>query len=134
WRAARGASPGRPGPTGSAASWGGERRAGLTADPARMRANLDAAGGFPLAERVSGLLAPAVGAGAAHDLVAEASAVAAAAGQPLRAALLGHPDLRSRLDAAGVTPAQVEAALDPARHLRAAREPLAAPPAPPRDP
>jgi 3-carboxy-cis,cis-muconate cycloisomerase len=108
--------------TGSAASWGAELLAGLTADPARMRANIDAAGGFPLAERVSGLLAPAVGAGAAHDLVAEASAVAAAAGQPLRVALLGHPDLRSRLDAAGVTPAQVEAALDPAGYLGAAGE------------
>jgi 3-carboxy-cis,cis-muconate cycloisomerase len=108
--------------TGSAASWGAELLAGLTADPARMRANLDAAGGFPLAERVSGLLAPAVGAVAAHDLVAEASAVATAAGQPLRTALLGDPDLRGRLDAAGVTPAQVEAALDPASYLGAAGE------------
>jgi 3-carboxy-cis,cis-muconate cycloisomerase len=108
--------------TGSAASWGAELLAGLTADPARMRANLDAAGGFPLAERVSGLLAPAVGAAAAHDLVAEASATAAAAGLPLRTALLGDPDLRGRLDAAGVTPAQVEAALDPASYLGAAGE------------
>jgi 3-carboxy-cis,cis-muconate cycloisomerase len=108
--------------TGSAASWGAELLAGLTADPARRRANVDAAGGFPLAERVSGLLAPAVGAVAAHDLVAEASAVATAAGQPLRTALLGHPDLRGRLDAAGVTPAQVEAALDPASYLGAAGE------------
>ena len=108
--------------TGSAASWGAELLAGLTVDPARMRANLDAAGGFPLAERVSGLLAPAVGAVAAHDLVAEASAAAAAAGQPLRTALLGDPDLRGRLDAAGVTPAQVEAALDPASYLGAAGE------------
>jgi 3-carboxy-cis,cis-muconate cycloisomerase len=108
--------------TGSAASWGAELLAGLTADPARMRANLDAAGGFPLAERVSGLLAPAVGAAAAHDLVAEASAAAAAAGQPLRTALLGDPGLRGRLDAAGVTPAQVEAALDPASYLGAAGE------------
>ena len=108
--------------TGSAASWGAELLAGLTANPARMRANLDAAGGFPLAERVSGLLAPAVGAVAAHDLVAEASAAAAAAGLPLRTALLGDPDLRGRLDAAGVTPAQVEAALDPASYLGAAGE------------
>src|SRR5215472_2613634 len=106
--------------TGSAASWGAELLAGLTADPARMRANLDAAGGFPLAERVSGLLAPAAGAVAAHDLVAEASAAAAAAGLPLRAALLDDPGLRGRLDAAGVTPAQVEAALDPAGYLGAA--------------
>ena len=108
--------------TGSAASWGAELLAGLTANPARMRANLDAAGGFPLAERVSGLLAPAVGAVAAHDLVAEASAAAAAAGLPLRTALLGDPDLRCRLDAAGVAPVQVEAALDPASYLGAAGE------------
>jgi 3-carboxy-cis,cis-muconate cycloisomerase len=108
--------------TGSAASWGAELLAGLTANPARMRANLDAAGGFPLAERVSGLLAPAVGAVAAHDLIAEASAAAAAAGLPLRTALLGDPDLRGRLDAAGVAPAQVEAALDPASYLGAAGE------------
>jgi 3-carboxy-cis,cis-muconate cycloisomerase len=108
--------------TGSAASWGRELLAGLTVDPARMRANLDAAGGFPLAERVSGLLAPALGAVAAHDLVAEASAAAAAAGLPLRAALLGDPGLRGRLDAAGVTPAEVESALDPAGYLGAAGE------------
>jgi 3-carboxy-cis,cis-muconate cycloisomerase len=108
--------------TGSAASWGRELLAGLTVDPARMRANLDAAGGFPLAERVSGLLAPALGAVAAHDLVAGASAAAAAAGLPLRAALLGDPGLRGRLDAAGVTPAQVESALDPAGYLGAAGE------------
>jgi 3-carboxy-cis,cis-muconate cycloisomerase len=106
--------------TASAASWGAELLAGLAADPARMRANLDAAGGLPLAERVAGLLAPAAGAVAAHDLVARASAAAAAAGQPLRAALLDDPDLRGRLDAAGVTPAQVEAALDPASYLGAA--------------
>jgi 3-carboxy-cis,cis-muconate cycloisomerase len=108
--------------TGSAASWGAELLAGLTADPARMRANLDAAGGLPLAERVSGLLAPAFGAVAAHDLVAEASAAATAAGLPLATALLGDPGLRGRLDAAGVTPAEVEAALDPASYLGAAGE------------
>ncbi|HEV8274230.1 MAG TPA: lyase family protein [Streptosporangiaceae bacterium] len=44
--------------------------AGLRVDPARMRANLDSARGLPLAERVAGLLAPAVGSVAAHDLVA----------------------------------------------------------------
>jgi 3-carboxy-cis,cis-muconate cycloisomerase len=103
--------------TASAASWGAELLAGLTVDPARMRANLDAAGGFPLAERVAGLLAPAMGAAAAHDLVARASAVAAVAGLPLRAALLDDPQMRGRLDAAGVTPAEVESALDPASYL-----------------
>jgi 3-carboxy-cis,cis-muconate cycloisomerase len=108
--------------TGSAASWGTELLTGLTVDPARMRANLDAAGGFPLAEQVSGLLAPAIGAVAAHDLVADASAAAAAAGLPLRAALLGDAGPRGRLAAAGVTAAQVDSALDPAGYLGAAGE------------
>jgi 3-carboxy-cis,cis-muconate cycloisomerase len=106
--------------TASAASWGAELLAGLTVDAARMRANLDAAGGFPLAERVAGLLAPAMGAVAAHDLVARASAVAAAAGRQPRAELLDDPELRGRLESAGVTPAQAEAALDPASYLGAA--------------
>ena len=108
--------------TGSAASWGAELLAGLRVDAARMRANLDATGGLPLAERVSGLLTPVVGAVAAHDLVAQASAVAVTAGLPLRAALLDDPDLRARLDAAGVTPDQVGSALDPSGYLGAAGE------------
>ena len=74
--------------TGSAASWAVDMLAGLAPDPARMRANLDAAGGFPLAEHVAGLLAPALGRAAAHDLVAKASAWAVAAARPLRDGLL----------------------------------------------
>jgi 3-carboxy-cis,cis-muconate cycloisomerase len=108
--------------TGSAASWGVELLAGLTVDPARMRANLDAAGGLPLAERVSGLLAPAVDAIAAHDLVARASAQAAASQTPLRDALLGIPAVRRWLDQAEVSTAQIDAALDPAGYLGAAGE------------
>src|SRR6266536_4421515 len=41
--------------TGSAASWGAELLAGLAVDAGRMRANLDAAGGFPMAGRVAAL-------------------------------------------------------------------------------
>jgi 3-carboxy-cis,cis-muconate cycloisomerase len=85
-----------------------------------MRANLDAARGLPLAERVAGLLAPAIGAIAAHDLVAQASAQAVAGDVTLREALLGVPGLRQRLDQAGVTGAQLDAALDPASYLGAA--------------
>jgi 3-carboxy-cis,cis-muconate cycloisomerase len=84
-----------------------------------MRANLDAAGGFPLAEHVAGLLAPALGRAAAHDLVAKASAWAVAAGRPLRDGLLEGPDA-GRLAAGGITPEQVEQALDPAGYLGAA--------------
>ena len=105
--------------TGSAASWAADMLARLAADPGRMRANLDAAGGFPLAEHVAGLLAPALGRAAAHDLVAKASAWAVAAGRPLRDGLLDGPDA-GRLAAGGITPEQVEQALDPAGYLGAA--------------
>src|SRR6266496_2157455 len=54
--------------TGSAASWGAELLAGLAVDARRMRANLDAAGGFPMAGRVAALLAPALGPAAAHEI------------------------------------------------------------------
>jgi 3-carboxy-cis,cis-muconate cycloisomerase len=108
--------------TGSAASWGADLLAGLRVDPARMRANLDSARGLPLAERVAGLLAPAVGAVAAHDLIAQASARAAAGESTLREALLGVSDVRRRLDQAGITTTQIDAALDPASYLGAAGE------------
>ena len=107
--------------TGSAASWGAELAGGLTVDPGRMRANLDAARGLPLAEHVSGLLAPALGRVAAHDLVARASAHAVAAGVSLREAL-DLPALRQQLGNAGVTAEQIGAALDPAGYLGAARQ------------
>ena len=108
--------------TGSAASWGAELARTLTVDPGRMRANLDAARGLPLAEHVAGLLAPALGQVAAHDLVARGSAHAIAAGVPLQEALLGVPELRQQLDAAGITPQQVGSALDPVGYLGAAHQ------------
>jgi 3-carboxy-cis,cis-muconate cycloisomerase len=108
--------------TGSAAAWGGDLLTGLTVDPARMRANLEAAHGLPLAEHLAGLLAPAVGRTGAHDLVARAAAHAARAGLPLREAMLGLPEARQQLDAAGITPGQLDTALDPAGYLGAARE------------
>jgi 3-carboxy-cis,cis-muconate cycloisomerase len=87
-----------------------------------MRANLDAARGLPLAEHVARLLAPALGQVAAHDLVALGSAHAIAAGVPLQEALLGVPELRQQLDAAGITPQQVGSALDPVGYLGAAHQ------------
>ncbi|HTT52268.1 MAG TPA: lyase family protein [Streptosporangiaceae bacterium] len=105
--------------TGSAASWTADMLTGLAPDPARMRANLDAAGGFPLAEHVAALLAPELGRAAAHDVLAEASARAAADGRPLRDGLLAPP-AAGRLAAAGLTAAQVDQALDPAGYLGAA--------------
>jgi len=105
--------------TGSAASWAAGLLGGLEPDPGRMRRNLDAAGGFPMAERVASLLAPALGRTAAHDLLAQASAAAVAEGRTLDEALLGLLEA-GRLTEAGVTPGQVTAALDPAGYLGAA--------------
>jgi 3-carboxy-cis,cis-muconate cycloisomerase len=106
--------------TGSAASWAAGLLAGLEVDADRMRANLDAAGGLPLAESVAAVLAPALGRLPAHDLVAEASAAAATAGGDLRGALLEAPDRAARLKDAGITAEQIDAALDPAGYLGSA--------------
>jgi 3-carboxy-cis,cis-muconate cycloisomerase len=105
--------------TGSAASWAADLLGGLEPAPGRMRHNLDAAGGFPMAEHVASLLAPALGRPAAHDLLVQASAAAVAEGRTLGEALLDRLDA-GRLAAAGVTPEQVTAALDPAGYLGAA--------------
>ena len=108
--------------TGSAASWAAEMLSGLTVDAARMSANLAAANGLPLAEHVTSLLTDTLGRAAAHDLVAEAGARAVSAGLPLRDVLLGLPQSAERLEAAGITPEQIESALDPAGYLGAAAE------------
>ena len=107
--------------TGSAASWGADLLGGLEPDPARMRRNLDSAGGFPMAEHAAALLTPALGRTAAHDLLAEASAAAVTGGRTLGEALLDRLDT-ARLAGAGVTPEQLAAAFDPARYLGAAAE------------
>ena len=106
----------------SAASWGAELLAGLEVDTGKMAANLSAAGGLPLAERVSALLRNAIGGPEAHDLVATAAAKAATSGVPLRDILLADPDLEDKLTRAGITQADIEQALDPAGYLGAAAE------------
>ena len=108
--------------TGSAASWSAELLSGLTVDPARMRANLDAAGGLPLAEHVAALLAPALGRLAAHDLVAAAAARAAASGATLVAALLADEAAAAALAGAGIGHSELERGVDPAAYLGAARQ------------
>jgi 3-carboxy-cis,cis-muconate cycloisomerase len=106
--------------TGSASSWAAELLAGLEVDAARMRANLDAAGGLPMADSVAALLAPALGRLPAHDLVAEASAAATDSGRPFRDLLLSSDGLADGLRSAGITQAQVEAALDPVSQIGSA--------------
>jgi 3-carboxy-cis,cis-muconate cycloisomerase len=102
------------------AAWARELLSSLQVDQARMGANLAAAGGLPLAERVTALLGDSLGPQRAHDLVAAAAARSAASGVPFRDALLATPEIEDRLSQAGIGPAQLEEALDPAGHLGAA--------------
>jgi len=104
----------------SAASWAAELMSGLVVDTSRMAANLAATKDLPLAEHVTSLLAGVLGRVQAHDLVAEAGQRAVSAGLPLRDVLLAVPKLEGRLASAGITPEQIEAALEPAGYLGAA--------------
>jgi 3-carboxy-cis,cis-muconate cycloisomerase len=106
--------------TGSAASWGAELLPGLEVDTSRMAANLAATKGLPLAEHVASLLAGVLGGAQAHDLVAEAGARAVGAGLPLSDVLLAVPKLEERLTAAGITPEQIDSALEPSGYLGSA--------------
>ena len=106
--------------TGSAASWAAELLSGLSVDTSRMAANLAATKDLPLAEHVASLLAGVLGGAQAHDLVAEAGQRAVSAGLPLRDVLLAVPKLEGRLASAGITPEQIESALEPAGYLGAA--------------
>ncbi len=111
--------------TGSAASWSVPLLTELRVDADRMRANLAAAGGLPLAEHVAALLAPAVGALAAHDLVAAAAARAAGQGVGLVEALIADQDAAAALREARIGRADLDAAVDPAGYLGASAEFLA---------
>jgi 3-carboxy-cis,cis-muconate cycloisomerase len=91
--------------------------AGLEVDAAAMRANLDAAGGLPLAEHVTPLLAPRLGRAAAHDLVAGAAARSARTGRPFRDELAAAA---GGLGPGAIGPGEIDAALDPGGYLGAA--------------
>jgi 3-carboxy-cis,cis-muconate cycloisomerase len=104
----------------SAAAWARDLLENLTVDTARMAGNLAAAGGMPMAERVTTLLRDSLGAPRAHDLVATAAARAASSGVPLRDVLLATPDVADRLSEAGISAAEIEQALNPAGYLGAA--------------
>jgi 3-carboxy-cis,cis-muconate cycloisomerase len=103
----------------AAAAWGRDLLENLTVDTARMTGNLAAAGGLPMAERVTALLRDSLGGPQAHDLVATAAARAASAGVPLRDVLLATPDVADRLTQAGISAAEIEQALNPAGYLGA---------------
>lgn len=108
--------------TGSATSWSVQLLSDLETDPSRMRANLDAALGLPMAESVARLLTPALGTLQAHDLVAKASARASAENTNLADVLLSDDASAAALADAGITRAQLESALEPQSYLGASAE------------
>jgi 3-carboxy-cis,cis-muconate cycloisomerase len=108
--------------TGSAAAWIREILEGLRVDSARMRANLDAAGGLPLAEHVTLLLTPSLGRLAALALIREASSRVQEAGPRLLDVLFEHPASAAALSNARIDRDQVAAALEPESYLGSTQE------------
>lgn len=90
---------------GSAASWLADCLEHLRVDADRMRDNLEAAGPGSATEALAGALAPGLGRGAAHDLVADAARSPAG----LRTALLEQASVTALL-----SDAQLDTLLDPA--------------------
>jgi adenylosuccinate lyase len=84
---------------------------GLQVFPDRMRANLDLSGGLIMAEALMLELGKQIGRQRAHDAVYEAAQATATRGRPFRETLAADPHV-----SAGLTAAQVEALLDPARY------------------
>ncbi|HEY3464866.1 MAG TPA: 3-carboxy-cis,cis-muconate cycloisomerase [Amycolatopsis sp.] len=101
--------------TGGAAHTAAELARGLTADPGRMRANLDSTHGLIVSERLSAVLTPLLGKAAAKELLGEASKRAVREDRPLR-------DVLDEVDAvtAVLTPAALDELLDPAAYTGAA--------------
>ena len=94
--------------TGSAVAWLRESLESLEVDTERMRANVAVSGADVALDRVAAALAPALGRGSAHDLVAAAVRRARTGPLPVREELLALPDV------AAVLPAeQLDQLLDP---------------------
>ena len=90
---------------------------GLQVFPERMRRNLDLSGGLIMAEALMLELGKQIGRQRAHDAVYEAAQGSVTEARPFREMLARDPHV-----SAGLTPAQVEALLDPARYTGLCRE------------
>ncbi len=90
---------------------------GLTVNAATMRRNLDLGGGFLMAEAVMMGLAPKIGRGQAHHLVATAANQAIDQGQTLRQGLLNSHEITQHL-----SESEIDTLLDPANYLGCAGE------------
>ncbi|MGH7779470.1 MAG: 3-carboxy-cis,cis-muconate cycloisomerase [Candidatus Binataceae bacterium] len=89
--------------------------AGMIADPARMRQNLDATRGLIMAEALAGLLTSAMGRAAAHHAVARACDLARAEDRALGDVVADDAELSCRLSRE-----EIERAMDPASYLGSA--------------
>jgi 3-carboxy-cis,cis-muconate cycloisomerase len=103
--------------TGGAAASLRETVAGLEVRPERMTENLARDGGLLLAERLTYLLAPALGRPEAQRLVGEAAARCAASGRSLPAELADDEAVTAHVGAG-----ELEQAADPAGYLGSAAE------------
>ncbi|HEU5196525.1 MAG TPA: adenylosuccinate lyase family protein [Methylomirabilota bacterium] len=90
---------------------------GLQVFPARMRDNLDLSGGLIMAEALMLELGKQIGRQRAHDAVYDAAQASVTESRPFREMLAAEPHVSAQL-----TPAQVEALLDPARYIGLCRE------------
>jgi 3-carboxy-cis,cis-muconate cycloisomerase len=86
--------------TGLAAASMAEVAEGITVNPARMRANIEATGGAVFAERAMMLLAEKLGRDSAHKLLEEATRKSAEQGNQLSQVLETMPEVAKHLDAA----------------------------------
>jgi 3-carboxy-cis,cis-muconate cycloisomerase len=90
---------------------------GLQVFPARMRENLDLSGGLIMAEALMLELGKQIGRQRAHDAVYDAAQASSTRSRPFRETLAEDPRV-----SAGLTAAQVDALLDPARYTGLCRE------------
>jgi 3-carboxy-cis,cis-muconate cycloisomerase len=85
---------------------------GIRVFPDRMRANLDLSGGLIMSEAIMLELGRQVGRQRAHDAVYDAAQGAAVSGRPFTELLAEDETVRSHL-----SPEQIDALLDPSRHV-----------------
>ncbi len=90
---------------------------GLEVDPARMRANLDATLGLPLAESLMMTLAPKIGRMEAHHRVEAASKLALASNRPLAEVAKAEPAI-----AGNISGEEIDRALNPKSYLGSAEQ------------
>jgi len=90
---------------------------GLTVDPVRMRANIEATRGVIFAERAMMLMGEKLGRDVAHDLMEEATRQSIAEGRHLVDVLAGMPEVLQCLDPATLRSLEV-----PEKYLGAGEE------------